>query len=101
MVADETILVCPENFSNRPVAASLDVRKQLTVLRRQLSRIARIDDLLDLLPPGLTFDLDPDGTGVPHREPRRPGRRDPPGGGQVRAGMPEHLRDVLLLPRRG
>ncbi len=69
MVADETILVCPENFSNRPVAASLDVRKQLTVLRRQLSRIARIDDLLDLLPPGLTFDLDPDGTGVPHREP--------------------------------
>jgi len=68
-VADETVLVCPENFSNRPAAASLDVRKQLTVLRRQLSRIARIDDLLDLLPPGLTFDLDPDDTGTPRRKP--------------------------------
>jgi hypothetical protein len=68
-VSDEAILVCPENFSNRPVATSLDVRKQLTVLRRQLARIARIDDLLHLLPPGLTFDLEPDGHGVPQREP--------------------------------
>jgi hypothetical protein len=68
-VADEAILVCPQDFSNRPVAASLDVRKQLTVLRRQLSRMARIDDLLDLLPPGLTFDLDPDLEGVPQRNP--------------------------------
>ncbi len=68
-VSDETILVCPEDFANRPVVASLDVRKQLTVLRRQLSRLARIDDLLDLLPPGLTFDLDPDPGGVPQRKP--------------------------------
>jgi len=68
-VTDETILVCPENFSNRPVAASLDVRKQLTVLRRQLSRLARIEDLLALLPAGLTFDLDPDEAGVPRRRP--------------------------------
>ena len=68
-VSDETILVCPENFSNRPVATSLDVRKQLTVLRRQLSRMARIADLLDLLPPDLTFDLDPDSNGVPRRRP--------------------------------
>jgi hypothetical protein len=66
-VADEAILVCPKDFSNRPVAASLDVRKQLTVLRRQLSRMARIGDLLDLLPPGLTFDLEPDAGGVPQR----------------------------------
>jgi hypothetical protein len=68
-VSHETILVCPENFSNRPVAMSLDVRKQLTVLRRQLSRMARIADLLDLLPPDLTFDLDPDADGVPRRRP--------------------------------
>ena len=68
-VADETILVCPENFSNRPVAASLDVRKQLTVLRRQLSRLDRIDDLLGLLPADLTFDLDPDDPAVPRRQP--------------------------------
>ncbi len=39
------------------------------VLLRQLSRMARIDDLLDLLPPGLTFDLEPDDTGVPRRDP--------------------------------
>ena len=68
-VADEAILVCPENFSSRPAAASLDVRKQLAVLRRQLSRMARIDDLLDVLPPGLTFDLDPDDAGVPQTRP--------------------------------
>jgi hypothetical protein len=68
-VSDETILVCPENFSNRPVAASLDVRKQLTVLRRQLSRLDRIDDLVDLLPGDLTFDLDPDDRGVPQAAP--------------------------------
>jgi len=68
-VSHETILVCPRDFSNRPVATSLDVRKQLSVLRRQLSRIARIDDLLDLLPNDLTFDLDPDGDGVPRRRP--------------------------------
>jgi hypothetical protein len=73
-VADETILVCPENFANRPVAASLDIRKQLTVLRRQLSRLDRIDDLLDLLPYDLTFDLDPDGNGVPQRAPADLGR---------------------------
>ena len=68
-VADETILVCPRDFSNRPVVAALDVRKQLTVLRRQLARIARIDELLDVLPPALTFDLDPDQDGVPRRKP--------------------------------
>jgi hypothetical protein len=66
-VADEAILVCPRDFSNRPVAASLDVRKQVTVLQRQLSRMARIDDLLDLLPPGLTLDLAADIAGVPQR----------------------------------
>jgi hypothetical protein len=68
-VSHETILVCPQDFSNRPVATSLDVRKQLTVLRRQLSRMDRIDDLLGLLPPDLTFDLDPDGNGIPRRRP--------------------------------
>lgn len=45
-VAHEVFLICPENFSNRPTAARLDVRKQLTVLRRQLSRLESIDSLL-------------------------------------------------------
>jgi hypothetical protein len=69
VVADETILVCPENFSNRPVAVALDVRRQLTVLRRQLSRLDRIDDLLDLLPTDLTFDLDCDNREIARRPP--------------------------------
>lgn len=68
-VHDETILVCPENFSNKPVATSVDVRKQLTVLRRQLGRIARIEDLLASCPGDLTFDLDPAGDGTPRRPP--------------------------------
>jgi hypothetical protein len=69
IVADEVILVCPENFSNRPVGALLDVRKQLTVLRRQLARLERIEDLLDALPADLTFDLAADENGVPRRPP--------------------------------
>jgi hypothetical protein len=68
-VAPETILVCPENFSNAPVATSIDVRKQLTVLGRQLARISRIEDLLSEYPDDLTFDLDPDENQVPRRPP--------------------------------
>ncbi len=68
-VADTVVLVCPENFANRPTAALLDVRKQLTVLRRQLSRLDRIEALLDVLPPALTFDLELDAAGVPRRAP--------------------------------
>ena len=67
VVSHEVVLVCPENFSNRPVATRLDVRKQLTVLRRQLSRLDRIDSLIGLQPPGLTFDLELDQAGLPHR----------------------------------
>lgn len=69
-VADEVVLVCPENFSNRPTAARVDIRKQLTVLKRQLSRLARIEKLVAELPPELTFDLDLDAAGVPRRSPR-------------------------------
>jgi hypothetical protein len=68
-VAHEVYLICPENFSNRPAATVLDVRKQLTVIRRQLSRLDRIDSLLAQLPPQLSFDLDLDPAGVPHRSP--------------------------------
>jgi hypothetical protein len=68
-VSDRVILVCPENFSLRPAAAELDVRKQLTVLGRQLSRLERIEALLAELPAGLTFDLGADRSGVPRRPP--------------------------------
>jgi len=66
-VSHDAVLVCPENFSNAPVATVLDVRKQLTVLRRQLSRLERIDSLVDLLPPGLTFDPQVDAAGIARR----------------------------------
>jgi len=66
-VADNVVLVCPENFSNQPTAALLDVRKQLTVLQRQLARLERIGSLVDLLPPALTFDPRLDEYGLPHR----------------------------------
>jgi hypothetical protein len=68
-VADSVVLVCPADFSNSPTAALLDVRKQLTVLRRQLSRLDRIDTLLEMLPSTLSFDLEPNVDGVPQRRP--------------------------------
>ncbi|KUL36794.1 hypothetical protein [Actinoplanes awajinensis] len=57
LVDHEVVLVCPENFAMRPMAVKLDVRKQLSTLRRQLSRLASVGELIDALPPGLTFDL--------------------------------------------
>ncbi len=66
-VAHEVVLVCPENFANRPTAVLVDVRKQLTVLSRQLSRLTNVEALLAELPPDLTFDLCADAGGVPRR----------------------------------
>ena len=69
LVSHEAVLVCPEDFSNRPVATLIDVRRQLTVLRRQLARMAQIDTLLAPLPPDLTFDPRLDESGTPTRAP--------------------------------
>jgi hypothetical protein len=55
-VADEVVLVCPENFANRPTATMVDVRRQLTVLERQLSRITRLEAVLAALPETVTLD---------------------------------------------
>jgi hypothetical protein len=65
----ETVLVAPRDFSSQPTVATVDVRRQLTVLRRQLERIASVEGLLDLYPADLTFDLDPDPGGRPRRPP--------------------------------
>lgn len=54
-VSHEVVLVCPENFASRPVATLVDVRKQLGVLRRQLSRLKGVEELL---PKGVRFDLE-------------------------------------------
>ena len=56
-VSHEVVLVCPENFSFQPVAVMLDVRKQLSTLRRQLSRLSSVATLIAALPPSVSFDL--------------------------------------------
>ncbi|GAA3389664.1 hypothetical protein [Cryptosporangium minutisporangium] len=67
VVSPDVVLVCPADFSNRPVATKVDVRKQLIILEHQLRRLTRVEALLDLLPPGLTLDLEPDERGHPTR----------------------------------
>jgi hypothetical protein len=66
-VGHETILIAPKDFTSQPVATSLDVRRQLGVLDRQLIRMAKIEDVLGPCPETLTFDLDPDDDGTPRR----------------------------------
>jgi hypothetical protein len=66
-VSHETILIAPRDFASRPAATSLDVRRQLGVLDRQLIRMTKIADLIELYPQTLTFDLDPDPDGTPRR----------------------------------
>jgi hypothetical protein len=56
-VSHEVILVCPSNFSLSPEAVVLDVRKQLSTLKRQLSRLSSVTTLIDALPPSVSFDL--------------------------------------------
>ncbi|WP_430783179.1 hypothetical protein [Actinoplanes sp. G11-F43] len=57
LVSHEVVLVCPRDFTLQPVAVTLDVRKQLSTLRRQLSRLASVESLVDALPGDITFDL--------------------------------------------
>jgi hypothetical protein len=67
-VSHDIVLVCPENFANRPVAVRVDVRRQLIVLEHQIARLTRVERILDGLPAGLTLDLAPDeATGEPTR----------------------------------
>ncbi len=56
-VRHTVLLVCPKDFSNLPVAEPVDVRKQLSVTRRQLARLTRIEEIAAALPEGTTFDL--------------------------------------------
>ncbi|MER5882761.1 hypothetical protein ABT160_02915 [Streptomyces sp. NPDC001941] len=56
-VAHTVLLVCPKDFSNLPTAAPVDVRKQLSVTRRQLDRLTRVEDIAARLPEGTRFDV--------------------------------------------
>ncbi|WP_282797513.1 hypothetical protein [Streptomyces sp. CC224B] len=56
-VRHRVLLVCPKDFSNLPAASAVDIRKQLSVTRRQLSRLTRVEEIAAALPPGTTFDV--------------------------------------------
>ncbi len=56
-VRHEILLVCPKDFANVPAAGLLDVRKPRATTRRQLARLARVEDIAAELPAGTTFDL--------------------------------------------
>jgi hypothetical protein len=67
-VATDVVLVCPKDFGNTPVAALVDVRRQIAAVRRQLDRLPHISELLDTLDAGLSFDLSKDAEGEPRRD---------------------------------
>ncbi|GAA2478901.1 hypothetical protein [Streptomyces gobitricini] len=57
-VAHSVLLVCPKDFSNQPAGSVVDVRKQLSVTRRQLARLTRVEDIAAALPEGVSFDVE-------------------------------------------
>ncbi|MGA5419512.1 hypothetical protein [Streptomyces lavendulocolor] len=57
-VAHSVLLVCPKDFSNQPTGSVVDVRKQLSVTRRQLARLTRVEDIAAALPEGVSFDVE-------------------------------------------
>ncbi|MEU0690782.1 hypothetical protein [Streptomyces uncialis] len=57
-VDHRALLVCPKDFSNLPAAAPVDLRKQLSVTRRQLARLTRVEEIAAVLPEGATFDAE-------------------------------------------
>ncbi len=73
LVASDVILVCPKDFSNKPTAHLVDVRRQIAAVSRQLDRLPRIEALVAGLDSAIDFDLsveqsgDAQSTPHPHR----------------------------------
>jgi hypothetical protein len=63
----QVLLICPKDFSNRPTAAAVDVRRELSVTHRQLRRMTRVEQILDALPEGASLDLATGDDGRPVR----------------------------------
>ncbi|MCP2290644.1 hypothetical protein [Nocardia amikacinitolerans] len=55
LVSHDVILVCTRDFTNRPTAELVDLRKQIAVVSRQLSRLTAISELVETLPEGASF----------------------------------------------
>ncbi len=100
-VSHETILIAPRDFASQPVATSLDVRKQLGVLDRQLIRMTKIDGPARALPAGAHLRPGPGRrrhAAPPAGRARRRHRARPR---QLRPRVPDHLRALLRVPPRG
>ncbi|WP_069885928.1 hypothetical protein [Streptomyces luteocolor] len=69
-VSHDVILVTPRNFTRRPTASIVDARKKIAALTRQLSRLTRVEPLLDALPAHTTFDLALNQDKRPTRDPK-------------------------------
>ncbi|MBB0243509.1 hypothetical protein FNQ90_05145 [Streptomyces alkaliphilus] len=67
LVAPEFLLICPKDFSQRPVPALIDVRQEIEAIGFQLSRLRRADDLARPLPADATLDLSVREDGTPAR----------------------------------
>lgn len=61
LLVPSVILVAPRNFGRSPVAHRIELKKKSMSLSRVLRAVPRTADVLDSLPAGLTFDVDPDG----------------------------------------
>ncbi|MEV4813313.1 hypothetical protein [Micromonospora avicenniae] len=56
LVSSHAILVCPKDFTNRPVAVKIDVTNQVAAVRRQLTRMRGLDSIVAQVPRGATLD---------------------------------------------
>ncbi|QEV30913.1 hypothetical protein CP977_00815 [Streptomyces cinereoruber] len=63
-VSDTVVLINPRNFTFQPTATTYNAAPQIKSLSRHLTRLDRLPDLLETLPPDTTCDLatSPDGT---------------------------------------
>jgi hypothetical protein len=66
-VSDKIVLIAPKDFTFTPTAATVDARKQVSTLTRQLARLKKIGAIVEEIPDGVTFDLAPDVHGTPTR----------------------------------
>ncbi|WP_329176825.1 hypothetical protein [Streptomyces sp. NBC_01477] len=57
LIADQFLLVCPKDFSNRPYGRLVDIRQERDAIAFQLHRLRRAEDIAKLLPKNATFDL--------------------------------------------
>ena len=65
MVKWSVILVAPRNFGRVPTAHRIPLKKKAQSIRRVLSNVSPVDELLQALPASFTLDADPQGNQRP------------------------------------